>query len=281
MRPAGRFTTFVRMRQVILNLNHTYREGIIVKTIWKGVLLLSLLVWVQKPLPLVFAETSEIRRTAAVALDYTGEKNDRIVAIRRLASLKDAGASQPLLTILLDRAEEPGIRSSAAKALVEAKPIHPEALAALKSIYAEPGATTNLRYVILMAVGAAQDSEGLPLLQKALTDSESMIRFKALQALGVIGRAEAAAIICEHAAREADRLVRAEAARALVNYDDTNTQALLARLLVSDPEAVVRLNAALSLLAFDNLNPDARAALETARGDLSGMVRDTVKGMTP
>ncbi|RJR17282.1 MAG: HEAT repeat domain-containing protein [Desulfobacteraceae bacterium] len=229
----------------------------------------------------VAAEEPQAKKDAATAVDYTRDTDERIAAIQRLGTYGERDASGPLIAILLDRAEEQGLRACAARALGEVKADTAEALKALEEVYREPGAGSNLRYTILMTLGNMKEHGAIVILKDALSDGDAMIRFKSLQALGNLGLGDAVEIIMQHLEKETDRLVRAEGARALGSYNSDVSQGCLAGLLISDPEAVVRLNAALSLLKFDFLMPGAESALKAAREDVSIMVREAVKGVKP
>lgn len=218
---------------------------------------------------------------AAMALDYKMESGERMQAIQRMAVQKDADSAGALISILLDKAEEQGVRASAARALGEVRESGPESLKALSEVFREPGAEANLRYTILMSIGKLKDLSGIFLLKEALAEGDPMIRFKAVQAMGELGHPDAAAIIASHLSLETDKMVRAQAARALGNFDLEASRVCLAGLLKNDPEALVRLNAALSLKRFSSLNAEERSALEAAGRDSSGMVREAAKGEKP
>jgi len=227
------------------------------------------------------SDQPEAASDAAVALDYKMNSGERIQAIQRMAVQKDADSAGSLISILLDKAEEPGVRASAARALGEVRESGPESLKALSEVFREPGAEANLRYTILMSIGKLKDLTGISLLKEALAESDPMIRFKAVQAMGDLGSAEAVSIISGHLDAEKDKMVRAQAAKALGSYDLEASQLCLAGLLKNDPEALVRLNAALSLNRFSSLTAEARSALEAAGGDPSIMVREAAKGEKP
>jgi HEAT repeat protein len=229
----------------------------------------------------IAAEEPEADSDAAVALDYRKNPGARIQAIQRMAVQQDGNAAGPLISILLDKAEEQGVRASAARALGEFREAGPEVLKALIEVFREPGAEANLRYTILLSIGKLKNESGISLLKEALAESDPMIRFKAVQSMGDLGSAEAVSIITGHLNSETDKMVRAQAARVLGNYDQDASQLCLAGLLKGDPEAVVRLNAALSLKRLASLNAAAKAALEAAGEDSSSMVREAAKGGNP
>lgn len=227
----------------------------------------------------VKAEEPRPGTDAAIAVDYSKDAGERIEAIQRIARSSEVGQFRSLLGILLDKAEEQGVRASAARALAELRNDAPQTIKAFSEVFREPGAGDNLRYTILMGAGNLRDPLCLPLLIEALGDNNNMVRFKAVQALGELGAREAVPVIVNHLAMEKDKMVRAQAARALGKYDEERSQGCLAGLLKADPEALVRLNAALSLKGFQTLKPEAVEALEAAKGDPSNTVRDAAKGV--
>jgi HEAT repeat protein len=218
---------------------------------------------------------------ASLATDYTRDVGERIEAIRRMAQRGEAGQFKALRDILLDRAEEQGVRASAARALSEFRTDIPETLQAFSEVLKEPGADPNLRYAVLMSAGNLRDPLSINLLTDALSEKDSMARFKAVQALGELGEKGAVEIIVNHLTSERDKMVRAQAARALGRYNVEQSQRCLADLLRGDPEALVRLNAALSLRGFSSHITAAKEALEEASRDASPAVRDAAKGGRP
>ena len=252
---------------------------------WTVIPMIAILLWVNNPVPSFSTGEPEPEpepdKDVLVALDQTRESGERIEAIRRLSSFDTGNALGTLTEILLDKSEEEGVRACAARALGESKTARAEVLGALEEVLKEPGAGSNLRCTILLSLGSMKDERALRALTEALDDSDSMIRFKAVQAMGNLGLVGAISYIGKHLEAEKDKMVRAQAARALGRYDTDMSQSCLARLLTSDPDALVRFNAALSLLKFSSLKPNAQSALNSAAEDDSIMVRDALKGVTP
>ncbi|NCO60221.1 MAG: hypothetical protein COZ70_04835 [Deltaproteobacteria bacterium CG_4_8_14_3_um_filter_51_11] len=155
------------------------------------------------------SERPEAGSDAAVALDYKKDSGERIQAIQRMATQEEGDAAGALISILLDKAEEQGVRASAARALGEVRQVGSEVLKALSDVFREPGVEPNLRYTILMSIGKLKDVSGISLLKEALAESDPMIRFKAVQAMGDLGSAEAVSIISGHLDAEKDKMVRA------------------------------------------------------------------------
>jgi HEAT repeat protein len=222
---------------------------------------------------------SDLSNTISIAQDMSMSVNDRILAIRALGSSGDTRASGPLLGILGNLAETSGIRSSTVRALANLGTPRAEILQALEKVYRDPLTGDNLSYTVLLYLGYMKATESLPLLSEALSHSNSMIRFKAAQALGMLGSDEAIDALISHMKNEEDPMVRAEMVQAIGQTQNPLTEAALIKALRSDQEPLVRYNAAIMLGKFTTLSPEARSALEAARGDESPSVRAKVKGI--
>jgi HEAT repeat protein len=154
----------------------------------------------------------------------------------------------------------------------------PEILSAYEAVYRSRRTGENLRYTILLALGSMKASESLPLLSEALSSGDDRIRFKAAQAMGMIGGDEAVNLLISRLELERDRMVRAEIVRALARNESASVESALVRVLKTDPEPLVRYNAALSLVQFKSLSAEGRAALMAAGSDSSPMVRKAARG---
>ena len=212
----------------------------------------------------------------AVAQDRTRSVEDRSQAIMALGRSGDQKASGPLLQILKNPSEQRRVRTSAVMALARIGQPRPEILSAYESVYRSPKTGENVRYTILLALGTMKAAESLPLLTEALSNGDDRIRFKAAQALGMIGGDEAVNLLLSRLELEQDRMVRAEIVRALARNESASVESVLVRVLRSDPEPLVRYNAALCLTKFTSLSPEGREALRAAGSDSSPMVRKAV-----
>jgi HEAT repeat protein len=223
----------------------------------------------------------DLSNTISTAQDMSMSVNERILAIRALGASEDARASGPLLDILGNLAETGAIRSNAVRALANLGTPRAEILQALEKVYRDPLTGNNLSYTVLLYLGYMQATESLPLLSEALSHSNSMIRFKAAQALGMLQSDDAIDALVSHMENEEDPMVRAEMVQAIGQTQNPATEAALIQALRSDQEPLVRYNAAIMLGKFETLSPEARSALEAARDDASPSVRAKVKGMLP
>jgi len=222
-----------------------------------------------------------VARQATRAADTSLTMDERIQAVQTLGRSGDGRAAAPLLGILKDPSEEPGLRACAARALAKLDTARPEVLAALESAYRETAAEDNLRYTVLQTLGDLKALEALALLQEALEDPDDTVRFKAAQALGELNDPEAVKLLMGRYDQEPDKTVRAEIIRALGRLRDPALEPFLAGALLKDEEALVRWNAALMLQGYDELGPEAREALAVAARDPSPMVRQAASGGAP
>jgi len=213
----------------------------------------------------------------AAAQDRTLSVEDRSQAIMALGRSGDQKASGPLLQILKNPAEPRRVRTSAVMSLARLGQPRPEILSAYESVYRSPKTGKNLRHTILLALGSMQAAESLPLLTEALSSGDDTIRFKAAQALGMIGGDEAVNLLVSRLELERDRMVRAEIVRALARNESASVEGVLVRVLRSDPEPLVRYNAALCLTKFKSLSAEGREALRAAGSDSSPMVQKAVR----
>lgn len=211
-----------------------------------------------------------------VAQDSKRSVEDRSRAVMALGRSGDPKASGPLLQILKNPAEQRRVRGSAVMALARIGEPRPEILSTYENVYRSPKTGQNLRYTTLLAFGTMKAAESLPLLTEALSSGDDRIRFKAAQALGMIGGDESVSLLLSRLEAEGDRMVRAEVVRALAQNESASVEGALVRVLRSDTEPLVRYNAALCLTKFRSLSPEGREALKAAGGDSSPMVRKAV-----
>lgn len=217
-------------------------------------------------------------RKLDLAQDRTQSVDDRSRVIMDLGKSGDRKASEPLLQILKNPAEPRRVRASAVMALARIGEPRTEILSAYETVYRSPKTGRNLRYAVLLAHGSIRAVESLPLLSEALSSGDDGVRFKAAQALGMIGGDDAANLLTTRLETEKDRMVRAEIVRALARNESASVEAVLVRVLRTDPAPLVRYNAALSLLMFKSLSTEGQEALRTAASDPSRMVREAVGG---
>lgn len=222
---------------------------------------------------------SDLSNTISTAQDISMSVNERILAIRALGASGDASASGPLLNILGNLSETGAIRSSAVRALANLGTPRAEILQALEKVYRDPLTGNNLSYTVLLYLGHMQATESLPLLSEALSHNNSMIRFKAAQALGMLQSDDAIDVLVSHMENEEDPMVRAEMVQAIGQTQNPVTEAALIQALRTDLEPLVRFNSAIMLGKFKTLSPEVRSALEAARNDASPSVRAKVKGI--
>ena len=222
---------------------------------------------------------ADLSNIISIAQDMSMSDKDRIVAIRALGASGDAHVSGPLIDILGNLSETGAIRSSAVRALSKLGTPRGEILQVLEKVYRDPLTGNNLSYTVLLYLGYMQATESLPLLSEALSHSNSMIRFKAAQALGMLQHDGAVDALVSHMENEGDPMVRAEMVQAIGQTQNPVTEAALIQALRSDQEPLVRYNAAIMLGKFKTFSPEARSALEAARDDASPSVRAKVKGI--
>ena len=215
----------------------------------------------------------------AMALDCRHAAVDRVRAIQTLARSDDERALETLATILRDGSEDGRIRATAARGLAVKGEPRAEIITLLEDIYQEPGADNNLLYTVLLSLGRMQATEAFVLLAVALSDERSMIRFKAAQALGMLGSDAAVSLLITRLGEEADKMVRAEIVQALGGTRNSKTEAALVRALRNDSEPLVRMNAALMLGGFESLSAAAVRALDRAEYDERSAIRRIVKGI--
>ncbi|HOD35668.1 MAG TPA: HEAT repeat domain-containing protein [Syntrophales bacterium] len=214
----------------------------------------------------------------AVAQDRTRSVEDRSRAVMALGRSGDPNASGPLLQILKNPAEQRKVRAGAVMALARIGEPRAEILSAYETTYKSPKSGQNLRYTTLLAFGTMKAVESLPLLTEALSGGDDRIRFKAAQALGMIGDDDAVNLLLSRLEAEGDRMVRAEIVRALAQNESASVEGALVRVLRSDTDPLVRYNAALCLAKFTSISPEGREALRAAGGDSSPMVRKAAGG---
>lgn len=240
------------------------------------IMLLVIVLWAS-PSPGSAGEEDFVKQ-AAIAADPSVKPETRIPAIQELGRSGDSRAATSLLKLLNDPLEDPGIRSSAARALADLGLSGKEAAASMEKAYREAAADDNLRYTILLSLGRMKASDSLSLFREALVDPDDRIRFKAAQALGELNNSEAVNTLLDRYQGEKDRIVRAEIVRALGKNHDPELESFLSRVLLQDGEALVRWNAALMLKAYPSLGAKGKAALGTAATDSSPMVRQATGG---
>ena len=228
---------------------------------------------------LAFAAESEFSRNISIAEDSEKELRERIVAIHYLGVSGEKRALKPMLGILMDEKEKEGIRCVAVRGLVDLGQERFQIISSFEEAYRARNTEENLRYTILLSLGRMRAEESLPLFSDALSDPSGMIRFKASQAIGLIGTDKSASLLIYHLNEEQDRMVRAEMVRAMGGVTGPESRKALIHSLLSDPSPLVRWNAALTLKKFEPLSLDARSSMASALNDDSPMVRKTVKGI--
>jgi len=222
---------------------------------------------------------SGFENNSLIALDRGKGLRERTVAIYHLGDSGDERAVESLLSILEGRAEPEGLRSNAARALADLGKARSRVISTFETVYGERDVGNNLRYTILLCLGRMRATESLTFMTKALSDSNSMIRFKACQAIGQMGGEVSVQLLGSHLSNEKDTIVRAETVRALGHTKSIAAEKDLIHSLLSDPKPIVRWNAALMLKELPSLSLNARSALNAALNDSSPMVCETVKGM--
>jgi HEAT repeat protein len=240
------------------------------------VMLLCVALWAV-PSPGSAGEDVLVKR-AAVASDPSVKPEMRIPAIQELGRSGDSRAATSLLNLLNDPLEDPGIRSSAARALADLGLSRREAVASMEKAYGEAAADENLRYTILLSLGRLKATESLSLFREALVDPDEVTRFKSAQALGELNDSGALDLLLRRYEEEKDRFVRAEIVRAVGKQHNPELESFLSRVLLQDGEALVRWNAALMLKSYPVLGPKGKAALGSAATDSSPIVRQAAGG---
>jgi HEAT repeat protein len=180
--------------------------------------------------------------------------------------------------MLRDRSENRKVRAGAVMALAELGRPRPKIIEAYEEVYRDRKTGENLRYTILLSLGTLKATESQTLIAEALSGGDDRIRFKAAQALGMIGGDDAVNLLAARLEAERDRMVRAEIIRALARNENASVEGVLVRVLKTDPAPVVRYNAALGLGRFKSLSAEGQEALRAAGGDPSPMVRKAAGG---
>jgi HEAT repeat protein len=209
----------------------------------------------------------------AKAQDRTRSVEDRLSAIRTMGQSGDERHSDPLLRMLRDKGEDRRVRAGAVMALAESDRPRAKIIEACEEVYRDRKTDENLRYTILLSLGTLKATESQALIAEALSGGDDRIRFKAAQALGMIGGDDVVNLLVSRLEPERDRMVRAQIVRALGRNESASVEGVLVRVLKTDPEPLVRYNAALSLVQFKSLGAEGREALRAAGEDLSPMVR--------
>jgi HEAT repeat protein len=209
----------------------------------------------------------------AAAQDRSRSVEDRLSAIRTVGQSGDERHSDPLLRMIRDKGENRRVRAGAVMALAESDRPRAKIIEACEEVYRDRKTDENLRYTILLSLGTLKATESKALIAEALSDGDDRIRFKAAQALGMIGGDDAVNLLVSRLEPERDRMVRAQIVRALGRNESASVEGALVRALKTDPEPLVRYNAALSLVQFKSLGAEGREALRVAGEDPSPMVR--------
>jgi len=217
-------------------------------------------------------------RNLAAAQDQTRSVEDRLSAIHAMGQSGDEGYSEPLLRMLKDKGENRRVRTGAVMSLAKLGKPRPKIIETYEEVYRDRKTGENLRYAILLSLGTLKATESQTLLSEALSGGDDRIRFKAAQALGMIGGDDAVNLLASRLEAERDRMVRAEIVRALGRSESASVEGVLVRVLKTDPESLVRYNAALSLMKFKSLSTEGREALRAAGSDPSPMVRKAAGG---
>jgi HEAT repeat protein len=225
------------------------------------------------------AAGAAVSEDIATALDCRHAVVDRVRAIQTLARSDDERALETLATILSDGSEDGRIRATAARGLAFKREPRAEIITLLEDIYQEPSADDNLLYTVLFSLGRMQATEAFALLAGAVSNGRSMIRFKAAQALGMLGSDDAISLLITRLDGETDKMVRAEIVQALGETRNSKAEAALVRALRNDSEPLVRMNAALMLGGYESLSAAAVSALDRAEYDESPAIRRIVKGI--
>jgi HEAT repeat protein len=249
----------------------TYRR------IGRTTILALLLFSLTGPLP----AAGDISGKVVIAVNRSQTMEDRMGAIFDLGASADESAAPILLEILRDSSEENRIRTSAVLALADLGNPRVKIISTFETVYGEPNAGKNFRYTILLSLGKLKSVESLPLLSAALSSADSMIRLKAVQALGALESETALRLMARHLEKEEDYMVRAATVRAAGQSQSATAEGILAKSLRSDTAPLVRNNAAMMLGKFKKLQPETQAAIKAAREDESPEVRNTVRGIQP
>ena len=151
----------------------------------------------------------------AKAQDRTRSVEDRLGAIRTMGQSGDERHSDPLLRMLRDKGEDRRVRAGAVITLAESGRPREKIIEACEEVYRDRKTGENLRYTILLSLGTLKATESQALVAEALSGDDDRIRFKAAQALGMIGGDDAVNLLVSRLEPERDRMVRAQIVRAL------------------------------------------------------------------
>lgn len=231
--------------------------------------------------PLPAAAADNLAGNEAIAVDRAQSIEKRVSAMLELGASQDERAAGPLLRLLNDSSETDRVRTGAVLALADLGKPRGQIIAAFETVYGEKQAGKNLRYTILLSLGKMKATESIPLLTDALSSQDSMIRLKAVQALGALQSDDVLQRLAAHLDKEEDHLVRAATVRAVGRSRTATAERILAKALRSDRAPLVRNNAAMMLGEFTTLSPDSLAALRAARDDSSFTVRATARRIVP
>ena len=227
------------------------------------------------------AGATDFSDNAAIANDRTQNQENRMKAIFDLGSSNNGNAAPILLGILKSTSEDQRIRTSAVLAMESLGTPRLTIIRAMETVYSEPDAGNNLRYTILMSLGNLKALESLTLLTGALSNSDSMIRMKAFQAMGALKNESALQVIARYLKTEGDYMVRAAGVRAAGQSRSAAAETIMVKALRTDPAPLVRYNATILLGQFNPLSSDAKAAIEAVRNDESPVVRKAAKEVLP
>src|SRR5690606_30870546 len=118
--------------------------------------------------------------------------------------------SDPLLSTLRDKGEDRRVRAGAVLALAESGKPRATIIEAYEEVYRDRRTGENLRYTILLSLGTLKATESQALVSEALSGDDDRLRFKAAQALGMIGGDDAVNLLVSRLEPEQDRMVRAQ-----------------------------------------------------------------------
>ena len=169
-----------------------------------GTAVLVMLIWLAGPL----AAAGAISGKAAIAVDRAQTLEARMAAIFDLGASADESVAPILLGILRDTSEENRIRTSAVLALADLGKPRTEIISTFEAVFNELNAGKNFRYTILHYLGKMKAVESLALLSTALSSEDSMIRLKAVQALGALKNEDALRLMARHLEKEEDYMVK-------------------------------------------------------------------------
>lgn len=175
--------------------------------------------------------TQDWKGVVAMLADAASPLEKRVTAAERLGRNRVQEAFVPFADIVTNAAEHVLLRCYAARGLGALGNEH--AVNPLASVLYDAAGDKNLRAASALALGSLKTESAVSALRNSTSDPDSLIRFKAIQALERTGKASAVEPVLA-ALSDSDIYARARAIHALGNLHDESSLPVLKTLLESD-----------------------------------------------